>query len=185
MVAVTLGLDNESGNNGGINGTETIANTLTNETVFLSVSNETRDDYWPSQIISDDGDDEAVVVVAELHALEKEVDACQNVLWLLLIIKAALLGVSLLLEIFMARLALRGTMWDVHPRRFMEYVLYSRLRTKLLFFPFFKFYLKTKWPNKAIEWLFVSRRLEVSLIFLWFLSLGCRIKLDESSCFSS
>lgn len=85
-------------------------------------------------MISGDGDDEQVAVVAELHALQKENDACENVLRLLLIIKTALLGVSLLLEISMAWLALRGTMWDVHPRRFMEYVLYSRLRTKLLFF---------------------------------------------------
>lgn len=130
VVAVTLGLDNEYGNNGGVNGTIV----LTNETAFLSLSNETHDIHWSSEMISGDGDDEQVAVVAELHALQKENDACENVLRLLLIIKTALLGVSLLLEISMAWLALRGTMWDVHPRRFMEYVLYSRLRTKLLFF---------------------------------------------------
>lgn len=140
VVAVTLGLDNEYGNNGGVNGTIV----LTNETAFLSLSNETHDIHWSSEMISGDGDDEQVAVVAELHALQKENDACENVLRLLLIIKTALLGVSLLLEISMAWLALRGTMWDVHPRRFMEYVLYSRLLVLVA---------EMVWSSFSIVWL--------------------------------
>lgn len=141
VVAVTLGLDNRSSAGGAVSGTnirnnsetsdDTIAVRVSNESFLLSLSNQTNDatDIWSS---SGDGDEE-VVVVAELHALQED-HACESVLQLLLIIKTALLGLSLLLEIFMAQLALRGTMWDVHPRRFMEYVLYSRLRTNHFFF---------------------------------------------------
>lgn len=145
VVAVTLGLDNGSvghvRNTGNISSSsgetsDTIGVRLSNESFLLSLANQSNaeDDAWSS---SASGNDEEVVVVAELHALQED-HACESVLRLLLIIKTALLGVSLLLEIFMARLALRGTMWDVHPRRFMEYVLYSRLRTNhFFFFPFF------------------------------------------------
>ena len=137
VVAVTLGLDN--GYSGGVSNAGNISETsdtigvrLSNESFLLSLANQTSDDAWSS---SGDDSDEEVVVVAELHALQED-HACENVLRLLLIIKTALLGISLLLEIFMARLALRGTMWDVHPRRFMEYVLYSRLRTNHFFATF-------------------------------------------------
>jgi hypothetical protein len=150
VVAVTLGLDNGSvghvHNTGNISSSsgetsDTIGVRLSNESFLLSLANQSNaeDDAWSSSASGDGGragDDEEVVVVTELHALQEE-HACESVLRLLLIIKTALLGVSLLLEIFMARLALRGTMWDVHPRRFMEYVLYSRLRTNHFFFSFF------------------------------------------------
>jgi hypothetical protein len=144
VVAVTLGLDNRSSVGGAVSGTnirnnsetsdDTIAVRVSNESFLLSLSNQTNDatGIWSS---SGDGDEE-LVVVAELHALQED-HACESVLQLLLIIKTALLGLSLLLEIFMAQLALRGTMWDVHPRRFMEYVLYSRLRTNHFFFSLF------------------------------------------------
>lgn len=146
VVAVTLGLDNGSvghvRNTGNISSetSDTIGVRLSNESFLLSLANQSNadDDAWSSSASGDGGrggDDEEVVVVAELHALQQD-HACESVLRLLLIIKTALLGVSLLLEIFMARLALRGTMWDVHPRRFMEYVLYSRLRTNHFFFFF-------------------------------------------------
>lgn len=152
VVAVTLGLDNGSvghvRNTGNISSSsgetsDTIGVRLSNESFLLSLANQSNaeDDAWSSSASGDGGrggDDEEVVVVAELHALQED-HACESVLRLLLIIKTALLGVSLLLEIFMARLALRGTMWDVHPRRFMEYVLYSRLRTNHFFF--FSFFL--------------------------------------------
>jgi|688.fasta_scaffold861627_1 hypothetical protein len=148
VVAVTLGLDNGSvghvRNTGNISSSgetsDTIGVRLSNESFLLSLANQSNaDDAWSSSASGDGGrggDDEEVVVVAELHALQED-HACESVLRLLLIIKTALLGVSLLLEIFMARLALRGTMWDVHPRRFMEYVLYSRLRTHHFFFVVF------------------------------------------------
>ena len=48
---------------------------------------------------------------------------------LLLMIHVGLLSLSLILEMAMAHIALKGTMWNVAPREFMEYVLYSRLRT--------------------------------------------------------
>ncbi|EFX72758.1 hypothetical protein DAPPUDRAFT_58603 [Daphnia pulex] len=86
-----------------------------------------------------------IVVAVTLGLDNGSVDhACESVLRLLLIIKTALLGVSLLLEIFMARLALRGTMWDVHPRRFMEYVLYSRLLVLVA---------EMVWSSFSIVWL--------------------------------
>ena len=152
VVAVTLGLDNRSSVGGAVSGTnirnnsetsdDTIAVRVSNESFLLSLSNQTNDatDIWSS---SGDSNEE-VVVVAELHALQED-HACESVLQLLLIIKTALLGLSLLLEIFMAQLALRGTMWDVHPRRFMEYVLYSRLRTNHFFFlSFFRVFFFSK-----------------------------------------
>ena len=52
-----------------------------------------------------------------------------GVLQLLLLVHTVLLVLSLILEVAMARLALQGTMWDVQPRRLMEYVLYCRLCT--------------------------------------------------------
>lgn len=54
-------------------------------------------------------------------------ERCQPALQLLLLIHTALLVASLVLEVSMAWLALQGTMWDVHPRRLMEHVLYGRL----------------------------------------------------------
>ena len=128
-VAVTLGLD--SGSNGGGDGGPGIGNgsVIGNET-FLSLSSMAN---LSSSVQVDDYEEEVVVVSdrGEMDdAQQGDEDAsCEHGLQLLLIIKTTLLAVSLLLEIFMARLALRGTMWDVKPRRLMEYVLYSRLRT--------------------------------------------------------
>jgi hypothetical protein len=155
VVAVTLGLDN--GSSGGVSRSgigntsetsDTIAVRVSNESFLLTPFNQTNDPgFWSS---SGDGGDEGLVVVAELHALQGD-HACENVLQLLLIIKTALLGVSLLLEIFMAQLALRGTMWDVHPRRFMEYVLYSRLRMNHFFFSFFFLFSAFKMLNEPFS----------------------------------
>ena len=59
-----------------------------------------------------------------------DVSSCTaGVLQLLLLLHTVLLLLSLILEVAMARLALQGTMWDVKPRRLMEYVLYYRLCT--------------------------------------------------------
>lgn len=54
---------------------------------------------------------------------------CRDPLQLLLVVHAAMLVVLVVLQVFMARLALRGTIWDTQPRSLMEYILYSRLRT--------------------------------------------------------
>lgn len=53
---------------------------------------------------------------------------CRHALQLLLFVHGAMLVVLLMLEVSMARLALRGTMWNTQPRNLMEYILYSRLR---------------------------------------------------------
>lgn len=138
VVAATLGLD--AGCGGGSGGDETgstntsdILTTISiNETLF-SLSNNSQSVWSTSAAptlsaeITDDDVGEVVVVAERLEADEDH--PCQNVLQLLLVVKTILLAFALLLEILMARLALRGTMWDVQPRRLMEYVLYSRLRT--------------------------------------------------------
>lgn len=135
MVAVTLGLDSGSGsgNGGGVGGNASdIIRRSSNET-FLSLSSNANLSSTSSEV---DDYDEVVVVVADQGEIEDDGvggRGCENGLQLLLIIKTGLLAVSLLLEIFMARLALRGTMWNVQPRRLMEYVLYSRLRTDIVY----------------------------------------------------
>ena len=62
-----------------------------------------------------------------LPSFSDAADECRRPLQLLLLAHAAMLVVLLMLEISMARLALRGTMWDTQPRSLMEYILYSRL----------------------------------------------------------
>ena len=54
---------------------------------------------------------------------------CHWVQQILLLLHVVLVMISLLLEVSMAHIALKGTMWNVAPRHFMEYVVYARLRT--------------------------------------------------------
>lgn len=143
MVAVSLGLDTTPSSNGDglVNTTADASHLVVNETWLYqhSSSNQSGITTWPSEF---DNEDlwmnisakrlEAAQEEPQVEPVGKEEEdesTCQKVLQLLLIVKTVLLAVALLLEISMAWLALRGTMWDVQPRRFMEYVLYTRLRT--------------------------------------------------------
>lgn len=62
---------------------------------------------------------------------------CHRVQQILLLLHIVLVVVSLLLEVTMAHIALKGTMWNVAPRDVMEFVVYARLRTLDLLNSFF------------------------------------------------
>lgn len=142
VVAVTLGLDSSDYVHPDTNNsTTTTSNNIiitTTSSSTSSSSNETlssnQSAVWTSEI-DEYAYEDMLVVVADrfVQPIVEDADPCRNVLQLLLIVKTVLLALALLLEIFMARLALRGTMWDVQPRRLMEYVLYTRLRKSTSF----------------------------------------------------
>lgn len=132
VVAVTLGLDSSDYINQ--DNSTTTSNIIITTTASSSSINQTLSSNqtvgWIPEI-DEYAYEDMLVVVADrfVQPVVQDSDPCRNVLQLLLIVKTVLLALALLLEIFMAQLALRGTMWDVQPRRLMEYVLYTRLRT--------------------------------------------------------
>lgn len=128
MVAVSLGLDTSSSYDGGSVNTSDTSYLVLNESWSLNQST------WPSEFDNEDLWMNITAKRLEARRDDQQDVTCSKLLQLLLIVKTALLAVALLLEIAMAWLALRGTMWNVHPRRFMEYVLYTRLRMGPFFF---------------------------------------------------
>ena len=102
MVVVTLGLD-------------------ANEVDSVVISN-----FGPN--VDGSGDDGS----GSLPLVASSPQDCRDPMRLLLFLHAAKLLVLLVLEICMAQLALRGTMWDTQPRSLMEYILYARLRKHCL-----------------------------------------------------